>query len=1048
MSKKIFFNSKLILLQVLVIINSPNIIFCAKSTYLTEAITTKVLDKATGNLYLGLYSPAVSLGSQGDTISVAQRYYGTDSITTNTLLQNQNAVEYLALSTSECSKNPVIIPVFMYYDSTTTDTYVPQSQSTISAYSSNYPVDNISATSSAINDTTQNTTSGIVALDANNNYAFTLVKPNASGSTFGQTGSGLANIKITNNIINSNSLSLLQTDAQAGLVGIKRAKAIDPTIAQLKIINDPFITVAGAALYWDKELKRLYIGINQITANTTIGDGARSIIVANPETNGIDSFYNIAPDSAFAQGDLTQIVGVITGDTNYQTLGAKFIRTMHTSTGKSYLIVNGGNADAQASLPTSDITPGNTIYALPIVDNPQSVSGHGTLADYTQTDFATIIQENPSINNSCNSSFQRACSNTCQRNYNNNYYGGFTIAATTPDKTVKSTDIWAKVGAGPLPLENTQNISDMIVVGDTVFVSSSNVQALNSEPGIFYSQAMFDEYGRIYRWTPWSKRAFPLDGTSNGTIKFMDVDAYNGKIWAIDSISTSTLITNEWSSKYKNQNMTLTNQVSNETIAKSLLTALNTSFSDGCFCYLDLDSSTMGLGQYCPARYALFGGYETVAFIRTSTSFANSAPYDKNNATKIPYGQYIVQDFSSAENYLITYLPGQSGCINSLEFSRVLSNTLTQGYFFAGTQSGLYVFATNTGQGFLINDNLNTLNNSPFINCSWSKIDSIPGAVIDICSSGNALYVLTFETSAKNPITNKIYKINFANTVSQMFDSSNIKLIAQTLTSAPNSDLSSTKMFYAIKVMTKNNNSNTNIYEELVIATNNGLYYSDSTTGNGICNASDQSQAFWTLVSNSNNSAYTGIFSADNSNYLKTAGTGAGTASLASTAYETVWPTQLANKCSCCKSFEFNNINQVNGSIEDSLPEFNPQNFNAQYFNCVNCSSSSVASGSIDKKISCQNCINNNFNPIEPINYFWSDGARRFFVIKRTCDPNFKNKLFSIPYNIQDWMITNPKNQVIYDSALQKINAFYWLGPIGVTGIILAGTDSGLVALD
>jgi hypothetical protein len=347
---------------------------------------------------------------------------------------------------------------------------------------------------------------------------------------------------------------------------------------------------------------------------------------------------------------------------------------MHTSTGKSYLIINGDNAPGTTS-PTTDVVPGNTIYALPLVNIPGSDpvpnSIQGTLAKFTDPNFITPAQ--------------------------------------TPADILTSNSIEAKVGSGELPLQPSQAISDMVVVGDTVYVSSAYAQDLNTEPGVFYSQPMFDQYGRIYRWTPWTKRAFPYQynnptGSSNDAtgsqIAFFDVDAANGKVWAVGSSNstpstpTPAVFTTNWDTNSSNKSPT---GMKNPT---DMLGILNKDFKCGCFCHLDLDQSTMGLAEQSPARYALFGGFEQVAFLLTSTSLSPVAPYDKNSG--LPYAQGVTQDFSLPTNYLLTKLPAKSGCVKVLEYSRVFNNpALTQGYFFAGTQSGLYVFLTITLQKVL-----------------------------------------------------------------------------------------------------------------------------------------------------------------------------------------------------------------------------------------------------------------------------------------------------------------------------------------------------------
>ncbi|MFC1842163.1 hypothetical protein ACFLYU_00715 [Candidatus Dependentiae bacterium] len=939
---------------------------CTKASELPADITTKVLDRATGKLYFGLDEGAE------EAVVAFKRYNGYGNPTWNQVvpasdsLINGETIEFLALATQRCETNPIVAVVTMADDE-------PETQKQVLAYTSDFDAfktDSRKASSGNLKDANQQITSGIINIAASNDYIFALVKPEDVDSEFGDDGSGVAAVKITNNIPNNGSLTLRQTDAIAGSATIQRAKPVDPSIAEIKIVTDPLFTASppSAVVNWDEHLQRLYIGIDQVTTATTESDGARSVIVARVNANESLSFSKIAPDSAFELGDETQIVGVRIDENNVTglTIGVHNLRVMHTSTGKSYLIVNGGNSvlvDAQIEV------PGNRIFALPLVDHASTPTTHGTLARYEIT---------------------------------NN--GPFTTQATVPSDLLTSDDDQANVGTGPLALQPEDRISDIVVVGDAVFVSTDATQTTNHEPGIFYSQAMFDEDGSIYQWTPWTKRAFPFYEATDGQVKFFDIDAANGKIWAVDGVETSSVIVTAWNRRADSQTPT------------TLIGKLNEDFPEGSFAYLDLDQSTRGLGEASPARYALFGGLEKVAFVKTSTSFAtNTDPAFDYNSDDVPFAQYVTQDFSLAQNYRLTLLPPKSGCVKVLAYSRRTKIEGKQNYFFAGTQAGLYAFSNrNQGsknEGFVVDDTVNDLNAYPFTQSSWKKIPSISGSIVDMISSGSALYILTFETTKRKPIKNVLYKVNFEDTTTLMF--ANAKIIAQNSTFATDSDLSQAKMFFAMQITT----TGVGMTEELLLATNNGIYRSNSSTG--IFNANDQTDARWAPINENDTSVYTNLFAPDN---LRT-GTSSNYSGQASS---TVWPVQVADENNCL-TFEKTNIRQLSGSFSGEMPKFDPRRFNARVFDCI--------------------WANENFETLDPISYFWTDGARRFFIIKRVYDPAWTNKLFVIPYDIQEWMVTDPKNQVLTDPELKQAQTFYWLGPIGATGIILAGTNNGVVAL-
>ena len=1051
---------------------------------LDKKVTAKTYDRATGKLFLGLGDEESGITTAASIIAFL-RYMGQgDPQFEPAIPDNDFIVEFLTLSTKKCNPDPLLVTV--------AENEEPLTQTKLLAYTTNVMNHETivnpgkKGESADLKDAAQKITAGIVNIAASNAHAFAAVRQapdqDENPGQFGDQNSGIALVTITKN----GTPKLVQTDAIAGSGTIKRAKPVNPEIDEIKIYHPPEITVPSATLYWDEPLERLYIGMSALRTATTLDNfpaGARSVIVARvtpppascfPLTDKLE-FAKIAPDSAFDnQGAHDKIVGIIQQETDGPYLvGVNHLRVMHTSTGKSYLIVNGGIREN----PVHATAPGNKVFALPLVDvnNPTDPT-QGKLADINNPTFTT-----PAIN---------------------------------PGDLLTDSDLDSQVGAGPLPILPDDTITDMVVVGDAVFISTNTTQGIIADPGIFYSQAQFDEAGTIYRWSPWSKRAFPFYKATHGQIKFFDVDAANGKIWAVDAIATNSVVTTNWSRQ------------TDGGVQDQLLERLNCDFCNGSFSALDLDRSTRGLGQSSPARYFLAGGCQQVAFIRTSTSLAKNSPYnlaqdiicDYTKTTSssticcnyvltfstyydpittttwntlsapccdfvptlttatspptnplccqktyeyevpvycdnIPYGQYVVDNFAEPpnkcfpKNYLLTKLPKNAGCVKVLEYSRRKNFNKNENYFFAGTQSGLYVFAINGEDGFEINANINLLTDPPFSNGKWVKAPNIEGAVIDIKSSGNALYVLTFQTSAQKPLLNKLYKIDFATTVTAMFTAGpngNIKLIAESATAKPDSDLSAAKMFFAVEMVTTlTSGLGSKCEEQLLLATNNGIYNSFSDSDDfGILQATTQQEARWRPVDPNDTSMYPYLFAIDNTNteFLTSS-------TLSTNAVTTVWPTQVADEKDCL-TFEKSIVRQLSGSRRAIAPDYNPiyaydpENFNSTYPPCSN--------KDYYNYCACPPYYNvtNKFATYNPISYFWTDGARRFFIIKRAGDPNWVNKLFVIPYDIKEWMINDPAEQELTDPELQQVETFYWLKHVGVSGTLLAGTDSGVIALD
>lgn len=855
----------------------------------------------------------------------------------------------------------------------------------------------------------------IVGLDASRCFIFAAVT--GAGNPFGDPDSGIAVVSI-----DQCTLALHQTAAVPGDMGIKAAQ-LDNNSTQLKIGATATVAIQNnaAQLLWDDQLERLYAGVSLNITGATLGtDGGISVVVGTvgqcPE-KGTLVFKSIADGSAFTAGNTTSIIGDIPDMPNTfpSNLTVNHLGMMHCSTGPSYLIVNGGNG-----------TAGNQIFAIPLVDKCDADDpDQGLEADKTMFDVTTHR---------------------------------FRTKATTTAGLAQSTDPAAQVGNGPLPIQANQTISYMQVIGDAVYVSIKLPQSDIDETGVLYSQAQFDNEGKIKSWTPWTKRVWPICGfpnsPSNAQVSFFAVDAVTGKVMAIDGNPQQTARITEW-----------TDGLACDPCATncSLAAVINKSLCEGCYSVLDLDQSTVGIGESIAYRYALFGGTGKVDFALISQSRAPSAPYDINAMTNIPYPQRVTIDYCCPDFFLETSL---AGCVNVLEYSRRATGTNTN-YFFAGTDNGLYVFAKPNGSGFDVTE-FGLLSAAPFTTGTWHKIAAFSGPITDIKTSGNTLYVMTFATSCERPFYSEIKRIDFQTDINAMFAPGNITTIATSgPTPAPRA-LQSTLLFTQMEIIQTNNAAT---QEQLVLTTNNGIFQSKRT--DGVQAATSESDASWTLLLN--NTLFYGIGAVDNARLLST-----------------VWPFSAQDACGY-RTFERSSIHQLNGQNADT-PTFN---FVPNFFNHIITCDSCACESQCDKPApfccpettptpcdgattTCgQNCknecccvipeiVNNPCSDLklfEKINYFWSDGGRRFFIItpansklaclpccgKTSCNccPQQNLRYLEVtPFNTCAWNVCDPIQTVLRDCVLRNQSAFYWVRPIGMTGIILAGTQTGVVALE
>jgi hypothetical protein len=312
---------------------------------------------------------------------------------------------------------------------------------------------------------------------------FAAIKPNGGGD-FGDANGGIAVFTKTNNTTLTQDKAVWDsTDTKAVEI------AVDTPALKLGANNLDGLTANGVDLHWDNTLQRLYIGVRVSDAGAT---GAFGVAVGYLQVQNQSGTNNkklrltkiVSSDAVNGAVDTELIVN----PNDDGVLDIYRVRTMHTSTGLSYLIVE------------SNVTnPGpvrNNLYALPLVDesaNPNNTEAwktsttHGTLAkkDATPTDYYATAK------NGIQHFVSRA----------------FTIPATAAGDLPLSSEPAAKIGRGVAP----GNISDIQVYKDTVFIST-NAGTDPEKAGIFYSQALFDEDGKIVDWTAWQRVTY--DDTS------------------------------------------------------------------------------------------------------------------------------------------------------------------------------------------------------------------------------------------------------------------------------------------------------------------------------------------------------------------------------------------------------------------------------------------------------------------------------------------------------------------------------------------------------
>jgi hypothetical protein len=967
----------------------------------TTNITAKVYDRTSGAFFVGLNadgsSPATTVNAF--TISRANRPTFTTmptfkGIAPSTPVDMQNGVvQYMALSPQNNAAPALGV------------NFSGSSVNTIYALATNGAP---AVQSPALNNSFSGTPGlpgAVLNLAASSDYFFA---PIFAAPNFGNgANSGVALVSLS---FNQSGTPILTTkDATTGMDG-NRAQVLNTTSTFVKGSlgggNVTFSTTGNdtnrVSIYYDTQFERLYLGLRITTANDTSNNSiGKAVVAGRIGASGELVLEDIVADSAIvAATGATQPNQIVVAKNGTGTAGSQqslsilHLRVMHTSTGPSYLIVNGGLGTSG----NATATVGNQIYALPLVDDPTNVSGHGTLADKTLFNTTTHKYTTPA-----------------------------TTAGSILDVSVDLVQQHAAtVGASTLPMPPSNSVADMVVVGDTVYISIAAQASATTDTGIFYSQALFDEAGQITRWTPWVKRgvpvnAFPLNLPSDiphaGPISFFDVDAATGNLWVVDGAQQRVVGVTSWNNMSANSTNNMIDTLNN--VCQPCCSPKKCKQICCCSCCaLDLHQGTRGFtnppSPTIPTptnRYALFGMNDSVIFTLVST--ANAAQPDINTP------QTVTNDFTLPQNFLQTTLPDGAGYPRVLEYSRrALSDTpADSNYFFAGTNTGLFVFAQPGGAGVAVNT-LGTLNAAPFTTGSWQKIPSITGAVVDIKTSGNKLYVLTFEVinNPTSPMMNKLFAFTFTNNIATMFASP--VLLAQTQSATP---FDTIQQFFGIQIISTGDPAvSPTAKEQLILATNQGLFKSnaDQTANNGIIDATNQATANWTLIANSQQTMFiapTGIDSSYNS------------------ITQTVWPISVEDK-DRCTSFARGGIYQLSGT--GNVAALTPPPAGGAFANINTFVPADFNALSTAPQ----------FETLNPTTYLWSDGARRIFITKSITQPGSTNFLTSLPFDVSQWNINSPQNPIANPN-LQNIENFFWVKQIGVTGFLLAGTNHGIIGL-
>jgi hypothetical protein len=541
---------------------------------------------------------------------------------------------------------------------------------------------------------------------------YAAVTDHASANTFGEGNSGIAIVILQKQAEDSkqkedkdkkdqvDKFKLVQIDYRSSYTNIEHPRAVPlNNESTVLCIGNPTIKILNNAinLDWSTNLDSLYIALD-LHAQGSATDGCQAIVIGfwdkrvayipvedkktedkktkeakkktkeeQPSENGQKKkeyqpivkydFYvkPIALQTAFAP-NVNNIVGGFGPDISVSIHQTK---TMRTSTMLNYLVILGGIGKPEQTR--------HSVYALPVIKS-DNVHNNGILAKKGSLPKTNYYAETRVAGRA------------------------FTEPASQPGDLYTADDIEIQVGHGPI-IEG--DITSIMVYGDTVYTVVTSADAGRTS-GIYQSQAIFDEMGRIKEWTYWRRVYSSFTdhiygaalNQATGTLVMLTGTSYE---------SIHTVKRSSWEKKSEGHSKNLTNW-------------LNSIFSDkqiGIQGLFDIPVCTPGLNNI---SLVIATGYKQIALAQTGVIYNDSLiPLDQNKLICNPkhYANGIIESDPKSNR---TIEPGahtnaivmSGGALDELNVIKAAAITRLDkaGYVFVGGTHGLAVLINNDGCSF------------------------------------------------------------------------------------------------------------------------------------------------------------------------------------------------------------------------------------------------------------------------------------------------------------------------------------------------------------
>ena len=579
----------------------------------------------------------------------------------------------------------------------------------------------------------------------------------------------------------------LSDDAENTLTYVGKANdnttafALDASTDQVKgaSASAPTISDNNPVMHWCRNLNRWYVGI-QGNTGTDGADGITVLSAYSIDSNNENAITSIPLVNGNHNSELkngsnpenSNIIGCLkngaTVSVNYSILK---IDSMFTSTGKDYLIVQGG-------LGTDEENPSRQIFALPLVGKTGDIPGALAYIDNI-TDKKSVSFSTTAIDETC---------------------------------LYTETSFPAQVGQGPLPVTAAKDvITQMMVIGDAVYcsVSTNAVQTATAVSGLYRSQAEFDHTGQIVGWSIWTQ-VLPNEASgssiTNGSCSFFAVDAISGKIWTTPGNSLTTVRLSQWEQPKETD---------------TFVGSVNALLEGPCYSQLTLNTAMSNYIAQQDAQLSLFGGNNKVIVVKTG---------EENGEAHIVQP---TTDWTDSNSQAVDISLGleKAGAVNTLAFTNQNSSNYNN-YLLAGTNGGLYAFVETDGEaGIDISnggDDIDT-DDDPFDGTySWKHVDAIGNEpVVKIVTMGGASNDAPVTFVLTHGAQHKLWRINAASEGNTTLTTLNATAVLVWPADPLDNSSGLPCFFYDIASI---NGADSQNGSTLLLATNAGLYKAENPT--------------------------------------------------------------------------------------------------------------------------------------------------------------------------------------------------------------------------